>query len=69
MTQFYMRGGAQELPDLSPLASADTNKGWQSLSTGTLVLLAGGIGLVVTQATKFSRDGIWLIMGVPVKLD
>ena len=52
--------GNQELTNLSPLASVSTNKGWQSLSPGTLVLLARPIGLIVTQATKFNKNKVWI---------
>ena len=43
-----------------PLASVISNKGWQSLSPGTLVLLAGPIGLMVTQATEFNKNKVWI---------
>ena len=38
-----------------PLASVSSNGGWQSLPPGTLVLLAGPIGLMGTQTTKFEK--------------
>ena len=38
-----------------PLASVSSDEGWQSLSSGTLVLLAGPIGLMATQGTKFNK--------------
>ena len=38
-----------------PLASFSSNKGQQSLLPGTLVLLAGPIGLMVTQTTKLKK--------------
>ena len=56
-----MRGvGDQELPDPLPLASVGSNKGQQSLPPGTLVLLAGPVGLMVTQATKFNKNKVWI---------
>ena len=44
-----------------PLPSVDSDKGWQSLSPGTLVLLAGPIGLMVTQTTKVNENKDWII--------
>ena len=39
-------------------ASVSSNKKWQSLSQGTLVLLAGPIGLMATQETKFNKNKV-----------
>ena len=38
-----------------PQASVSSDKEWQSLLPGTLVLLAGPIGLMVTQTTEFEK--------------
>ena len=58
---FTLRGvGDQELPDLSLLASVSSDKGQQSLLPGTLVPLAGHIGLKVIQATNFNKNKVWI---------
>ena len=41
-----------------PLASVSSNKGWQSLSPGTLVLLAEPVGLMATQVIKFNKNKV-----------
>ena len=43
-----------------PLASVGSDKGWQSLPPGTLVLLAGPIGLMVTQTAKANKNKDWI---------
>ena len=58
---FSMRGvGDQELSDLSSSASVGSDKGRQSLSPGTLALLAGLIGLMVTETTKVNKNKGWI---------
>ena len=41
-----------------PLASISSDKVQQSLSPGTLVLIAEHIGLMATQATKFNKNRV-----------
>ena len=65
----YERGGWPGTPwSLSPLASIGSDKGQQSLSPGTLVLLAGSVGLMVTQATKFEKKQGLDCRKMPIKL-
>ena len=56
---FTLRGsGDQKFPDLSSSASVDSDKGWQSMSPGILVLFTGPVGLMVTQPTKFNKNKV-----------
>ena len=58
---FTMRGwGIRDSLISLPLASVSSDKGWQSLSPGTLVLLAGPIGLMATQATELNKNKVWI---------
>ena len=43
------------------LASVSSDKGWQSLLPGTLVLLVGSIGLMVTQTTEVNKNKDWIV--------
>ena len=54
------RVGNQEFPDTYSSASVASDEGWQSLPPGTLALLAGPIGLMVTQTTKFNKNKSWI---------
>ena len=57
----YKRGWVTRNSLISlPLASVSSDKGQQSLSPGTLVLLAGPVGLMVTQATEFNKNKVWI---------
>ena len=44
-----------------PPASAGSDKGQQSLPPGTLALLAGPIGLMVTPTTEVNHNKGWII--------
>ena len=46
-----------------PPASVSFDKGWQSLLPGTLALLAGPIGLMVTQKIEFEKTKVGLQEG------
>ena len=61
MSQLHYEGWATR-NSLIPLpqASVRCDKGWQSLLPGTLVLLAGPIGLVVTQTTEVNENKAWI---------
>ena len=53
---FNKRGvGDQELPETYSSASVGSKIGWESLPSGSLALLAGPVGLMVTQTTKFNK--------------
>ena len=52
--------GDQELPDPSSSASVSSDKGRQSLPPGTLALLAGPIGLMLTQTTEVNKNKGWI---------
>ena len=43
-----------------PLASVSSDEGWQSLPTGTLVLIAGPVGLMATQTTELKKNKSWI---------
>ena len=62
MSQLCLKRGwgtGNPLISLPPVC-VGSNKGWQSLLPGTLVLLAGPIGLMDTQATKFNKNKVWI---------
>ena len=43
-----------------PLASVSSDEGRQSLALGTVALLAGPIGLMVTQTTEVNKNKAWI---------
>ena len=55
--------GDQGLPDPYSSASVGTDEGWQSLPLGPLALLAGPIGLMVTQTTEVNKNKRWVTKG------
>ena len=52
--------GNQELPETYSSASEGSDKGWQSLPPGTVALLAGPIGVIVTQTTEVNINKSWI---------
>ena len=46
------------VPIPQPLSAP--KKGWQSLPLGALALLAGPIGLMVTETTKVNKNKNWI---------
>ena len=54
----HRTGGDQVLPNPYLLASISTDKVWQSLLSGTLVIIAEFINSVATQAKKVNKTQI-----------
>ena len=56
--------GDHGLPNPYSSASVGSDEGWQSLPLGTLALLAGPIGLIITHTIKVNKNKNWIVKGI-----